>query len=393
MNGLLITGLLACALLFGAASASARTPWPAGDHPFEDYPIIIYSVDPHHTNVLEELRDAGVTTIQTYQTGWEPTDERVASLTAHLDALHELGMDAVMEVDARRKIDREDREESLQALLDAYGSHPAIRMITLADEPDNHNVHPEQLVWAYDLIKRSLPDIPLANTHAWSRNWYAYKDVQDVMLIDNYPVMDEAFPSAPIDNMTRFTAVAIEQGQPVIPVMQIINWAGFAGRDQREIRGRNVEDCRFPNEQELVYWYYATLAQGASGAAWYSYHWTLRVDDGAWFKTTFLPVTREFSDFVNQIRTAHTSASDQAAPNPISMQAVWLTDEHAYGVLINNTSKPKEVSVRLLLADQFDFTELTLDARDLQVNNLAEDGILSLEMQPWEVLIWSAPIE
>jgi len=269
-----------------------------------------------------------------------------------------------------------------------YKNHPALGFWYLFDEPDNKKLTAKDLASFYEMIKAESPNIPVAICHAWTTHWYAFNDVQDILMQDIYPVSGAPFPEAKLDHQTRFTkgAMKVADGKPVMPVLQFFNWKSMAKPEDTEYRKYPVDQLRYPNTAEMRYLCFSTIAQGAQGLGFYSYARGIMTDPD-WPAKIAAPVLKEVREFTGLIdpvtSIAHLPTGDDA--NVILSR--WQGKDASYFILANASSQARRIECALEDIP----TGATLQKWGQTRDDAAviKDGKIIVEKaQPWEIFIW-----
>ncbi|NLF19544.1 MAG: hypothetical protein GX595_20130 [Lentisphaerae bacterium] len=368
----------------GLILRSAEEPAPAA--PFTlaspEFPIGMFSVD--NPRAMEQVAAMGVSYIHTYGSARSASPEDLARDRAYLDAAQAHGLRVMFNLNGRRYVGQDGGMEAFRQVVTAVKDHPALGFWYLYDEPDGkHTV--DDLRPFYAFLKETTPAIPVAIASAWSKGWYGFQDVLDILMIDIYPVQHLPFPQSKLNTMTTFTDGALRRGKPVMPINQCMNWKVLAG-DATEYRGSPTAELRYPSAEELRYWCYSGLAQGVRGMFWWSYYRSVQ-GDPRWIRETFGPVVREFAEFTREIAPAHEAVRFERAADTNLIMALWRRDAASYLVLVNAWPTPQTVS--RWMEDRIAAARLTEWGSTRKVGATLSGGQLKVGvMEPWEALAW-----
>jgi hypothetical protein len=154
--------------------------------------------------------------------------------------------------------------------------------------------------------------------------------------------------------------------------------------------GREAEKWRYPTLEELRYWNFSTLIQGARGAMYYTYGGPERERrDLTWLEGTLKPAIQEFRGFTDLVRPAwqkQVILSDTRCDQ--LFMARWKRDEATYLVLVNNLPFDRTiVSSRVL--ESLNQGELipwrfTRHGSMDRVNG----RVTGIGLKAWEVMVW-----
>lgn len=379
---LLLIPILAIALMASVPQATAQNetaPFLEGK-----FPMAMYAVPATDDN-FEAVRSMGINYVHLYGLTKDPLDEAaLARIQQYLDLAEKHQLKVMLDLDGSRRVP--GKLDAMRTVVQRFKNHPALGFWYLFDEPDNKKLTAKDLAPFYEMIKAESPDIPVAVCHAWTTHWYAFNDVQDILMQDTYPVSGAPFPEARLDIQTRFTkgAMKIAEGKPVMPVLQFFNWRSMAKPEDKEYRKYPVEKLRYPNAQEMRYLCFSTIAQGAEGLGFYSYMRSVMTDP-QWGKTIAAPVlldVRKFTDQLNGSKPEHlTTGEDEKA-----ILTRWKGKDATYLILVNASPETRrmEYSVDLPANATLQNWGKTRDASAI-INN----GKISVEQaNPWEIFIW-----
>lgn len=348
----------------------------------DEFPVGMFSVDT--PGAMAQVAKMGIDFIHTYATGGDSSAAGIRRDLAYLDQARHHGLRVMFNLSGRRWVSRRDGLHEMLTIADAVKDHPALGFWYLYDEPDG--VHsPRQLRPFYRALHRRSPNIPVAVASAWSKKWYAYDQVLDLLMIDAYPVQHRAFPAAPLSVMTRFTEQALGLGKPVIPINQCFNWRVLAG-NRKTYRGSPVARMRYPTKEEIRYWCYSEAAQGVRGLFWWSYSRSVQGGYG-WINHEFAQVLREFRDFT---RLTAPTFKPQVFPRARDVNVVMALWERAMGnYLVVVNSWPLERNITRWMEDKLQEAKLIPWGTTRDTHATLKDGRLTVgAAKPWEVFVW-----
>ncbi len=360
--------------LFGCAQA---------DSPFasEKFPMAMYAVPATDEN-FSLVRDMGINYVHIYGLTTLPVNqEALDRIQQYLDLAQKHSLKVMFDLAGLRMVP--DHLEEMRTVVRRFKDHPAVGVWYLYDEPDNHKITVPQLKPFYDMVKQEDPTKPVAVCHAWSTNWYRFKDIQDILVHDIYPVTGAPFPQAKLNQQTQFTRSAAKLNETVIPALQFFNWQSIAKPGETTLRGFPVNELRYPNTQELRYLTFSTLAQGSRGLAFYSF---LRANmtDPKWATEIAAPVLRDVREFADIIHQAD-SITVYDEDNIIFTR--WQVGAKEYVALVNVSNAPRELGSHPAL-QPLKTSKLTAWKSNRTGLLRNQDGNLTIAMEPWEIGIW-----
>jgi hypothetical protein len=280
-----------------------------------------------------------------------------------------------------------EARKRLKAYVEHYRDHPALGFWYFYDEPAPPKAPSELISGWKTFLKGLAPEVPTAICLKWDKTFREYRNSADILLADTYPVAGEPFPEAQIHLATRFHRECLKLGRPFMPVQQLINWKAYAPKDAEVFRGNAVEDLRFPDREELRYWFYSSAAIGCRGVFWYNFSRGAAGPDGRqWLAEVFAPVCREFRQFVDTVAPAWRRTQLHYATDEDLVISLWQRQAGTYLVCINEYPATKNINRRmegLLDGGRLEPWGSTRDA-----GATLENGRLSVEAGPWEVFVW-----
>ena len=334
----------------------------------DEFPIIMMSAE---LGTHAFMHDMGVDYVHTYS---YPTAEYFNSAAAN-------GLHVMASLHGEKWAGRPDGVDTIRNLVREYKDHPALGFWYLSDEPDLAGVDVSELTQLYTAIKEETPGVLVANAEAWSLHWDAYQGAQDMLMVGHYPVTTtDPFPMQNITHPMHFLEQALAlDDEPVIPILQCFNWQVFD----------SDKPSRLPIAEELRYWSYASIAQGARGLAWYSHYEGLRSPGGSqWFSDTFGPVMREVRQFADAIAPAHHPIRISDAEAEDAHLSLWERSGVTWVVAVNNRNTSNTVSVSL--DGQVADGTLTPWGTSADIPATVSGGSLQpVTLEPYEVRVWT----
>ena len=371
--------------VFAAGLASAAT-----DGPFtldsDEFPIGMFSVD--SGGAMAQAKKMGVRYAHTYANGRGNAAENIAKDIGYLDLARKHGLKVMFNLNGRQWAKLDNGVAEMLKLVNAVKDHPALGFWYFYDEPDGTHT-PAELLPFYKALKETTPEIPVAIAMAWSKKWYTYNDVLDMLMIDNYPVQHRPFPDSDLSVMTRFTDGAVRQGSPVIPINQCFNWKAIAGK-RETFRGSPVAELRYPTAAEIRYFCYSGAAQGVRGMFWWSYYRSIQAGY-TWINGEFAKVLREFREFTELAAPAYKPTVFKRARDVNILMAMWRRPGGDYLVVVNGWPLPQPVE--RWTEDKLTNAVLTPWGTTRDVGAAVENGKLTAgTAKPWEVFVWKMDV-
>lgn len=347
------------------------------------FPIIIYGV-PDDDGAFTLVKKWGATHVQRYGMGISVDRDQ-----SFFDRAADHGLKVMSDLRIKYWIKKNNGIDSLRKYVRHFKGHSALGFWYLADEPENKGYLPGELIPFYEILKKETPNIPVAISHAWSKHWYRYGEVQDVLMYDSYPIRGGAFPKTMLNSWTSFTKSAMKQGKRygdiVIPVLQIFNWKAIVPKEQKFFRGFAVEKLRYPNVRELRYMSFASIALGAHGLSFYSYARSRMVDRN-WAGRVLAPVIHEVKRFKNQVKGGKVQQILRGEDADLFL-TLWANEESTFMILVNGSSKTRQF--RWSLGGTLETGKLKPWGSTRETKAILMNGSLVVEqMKPWDIFIW-----
>jgi len=158
-----------------------------------------------------------------------------------------------------------------------FDGHPALWAWYLIDEPDLHEIAPDQVKHAQRFVKSLAPTKPTALVLFQGYEARDYANLTDLLLVDRYPI--PWLPLANFGQHIQMARLALPPEKPLLAVIQAFDWSCFPELLPSE---RNL---RPPTEAELRCMTYEALARGANGLFYYAYdagRWKIREHPATW---------------------------------------------------------------------------------------------------------------
>jgi hypothetical protein len=355
------------------------------DVEFKKFPVVAYSVDPANDKNFKLASELGFNMVHSYKIGRDDKANIKRGLE-FLELAGKHGLKVMLNLRGKSWAGKNYDLEKFTKFIRRFKDHPALGMWYLYDEPRIDAL--PNLRKLYGVLKQETPNIPVAIAMCWSIDWDKFSGTYDVIMPDIYPVGDQSFPNAPLQQFTDFTERAVGLGEPVIPVAQMLNWRVFP----KEAKGRefDLKKCRYPNAAELRYWMFASAVIGSKGLAYYSYYWTI-THDGAlsWAKDTFRPSLQEFKQFVKLTDSFKQRQVLSRSRDARMLSMLCKNGGKEYLVLINNWPTERK-NVKRWLENKVENAELAPWGETRKTGAFVKGGKLDLNsvMKPWEVFVW-----
>lgn len=372
--------LLSLSLLFPVASHAAKrssidnSPLQGTD----EFPIIFYSV--HDTDVdFDRVKRWGATHVHSYAMG-----RSIAKSQEFYDRASRHGLKVMANLDGKRRVLKDNGIEPMREYVNHFKTHPALGFWYLVDEPQG-SVEPAQLKPFYEMLKEESPDVLVANAHLWGKDWQLFDKVQDVLMNDIYPVTGAPFPKSDLQNQTKYTRTALAYPNPVVPVLQIMNWKAFAKEGQKKLRGYPLSELRYPNDKEMRYMCFSSIAMGVKGLSFFSYARALETDPH-WAEETLVPVIKEVVEFEKAIGYPKVQRVELEQRSEGMIIGLWENEGAKWMIAVNATAEPLTLSHSLtpeLRNGKFEPWGATRET-----TGIVKGGRLSVKFEPWEVFIW-----
>lgn len=421
-----ILGICCAAILFSRMAIPKSQAATEADEPF---PLILYGV-PNTDEDIIRARELGFTHIYRSGSGFagDPADpQRMEDIQTYLDRALMHGMKVAFCLDGHRRIHRgETGLEQMQRIVARFKHHPAIGFWYLYDEPnlptaktkkameaarlqdETGNAEkavvkelrcpPERLLPAYTMVKQEAPEIPVIvmmaiTDDAWWRDaWQQFYSTYDIVSFDTYPVYAQPFPKAPINRVTdwmdRYTKGT---DKPVMPCLQTFSWKTLSVRVERAKAAGNTEyvNWRYPNLEELRYWNFSSLIQGAPGMVYYTYGGPdlSRRPPEEWLTHTLKATTLELREFTGLVRrsTLRRLPCDEKMP---LLCATLKGRDGTFLVIANSSDTEQRLFQENIISElnrgtpkAWEFTR----AAGLETKGGRTTGV---HLKPWEVQIW-----
>ncbi|WLD24700.1 hypothetical protein NU10_04755 [Flavobacterium dauae] len=350
------------------------------------FPMIMYAV-PATDNNFKEVRSWGINYVHQYGlTSGALTKEKLEKIKQYLDLATKYKLKVMVDLDGANRI-ANGKIDEMKVIVQRFKSHPAVGYWYLFDEPDN-KATVKDLQPYYDMIKTESPNIPITICHAWTKNWYKYNSVQDILLHDIYPVSGAEFPNSKLENQTNFTSAAINQGKGkhVIPVLQFFNWKSMAKSQTTSLRGYAIKKLRYPNFDEFRYLCFSTLSQGVNGMGFYSYT-RYKMINSNWSKEVASPILNELVNLTDIINTQNLKFNNIYNYKSDSyLFSYWSGVSVSYFIIINSSSKMRNIEIKdknILNAKSLEPWGQTRKLDIIKGKNM----LTFTNMKPWEVII------
>jgi hypothetical protein len=302
--------------------------------PIRPFPMVMYAV-PVTDAAFKEVKSWGINYVHSYGMGMDVKKDQ-----PFFDLAQKYGLKVAANLDGGRRVGVEGGLDAMRAYVEHFKNHPALGFWYLYDEPDNHKLKAADLQPFYQMLKTETPDVPVAVCHAWTTHWYIFKNVQDILINDLYPVTGAPFPDAKLTHLTAFTKSALGLNDTVFPVIQFFNWQGLAKPEEKELRSYPVDQLRYPNAAEMRYLCFSSIAQGVRGLAFYSYA-RRTPPDPQWAEKTAAPVLQQVRKFADEVLDPGTLKWRSAEKD--CLISAWQAQDQTYLILANATSQTRDI--------------------------------------------------
>jgi hypothetical protein len=350
----------------------------------ETFPVIMIGM-PDKEAAFKQVKKWGVTHVHRYGMGRSIENDQ-----AFFDRAERHGLKVMSDLRAKYWVKKSKDIDLFQQYIAHFKKHPALGFWYLSDEPNNKGIKPNKLNPLYQILKEETPDIPVANAHAWTEDWYKYGKVQDILMYDYYPVSGESFPKAKLNAWTSFTESAVNKTKRdndlVIPILQIFSWKAFANEGQEKYRNYAVEKLRYPNTNELRYMFFSSIALGARGVALFSYGRAHMVNP-QWGGKVLVPVLREAKEFANQVHDIHKQNVYSVKDQKIFLTR-WIKGNDEFIILANATPNERKLSLNIE-TDIKGLKEFKPWGQTRKTVNLSlSEAQLAIDkIMPWEIIV------
>ena len=366
----------------------------------KQFPLVMFAV-PGTDAHFKKVHDMGFDYVHIYGLTHGPvTDVVFKRIQTYLDLAQKHHLKVMLDLDGSRRVPTgDDGIADMRKVVQRFKNHPALGFWYLYDEPELRKVStPAVLLKYYQMIKEETPDIPVCICTSTSsgkpgvdHKWYDFGDDYDILAFDTYPIRGQQFPTAHLETVTNFNKKAIALGEPVMPALQIFNFKALPSYVKKaEDAGQSTADWRYPNLQELRYWNFASLLQGARGMMYWSYMRAATVEntDATWLDKTLKPATLEFREFTNLVQPASEKEVLNIGAEKDIFFARWEKEGKQYLVLVNGESTARNITDAAVLQ--------SLNAGKLKAWKFTRADMLHIEsgkvnqveLQPWEVAVW-----
>ena len=383
-------------------SSGARADTSISRLDSERFPLIMYAV-PRDESTFARMKEMGIDYVHVYgMSAGPPAEARLESIQSYLDLAQKHGLKVMFDLDGSRRVRQADRQLALKetrTLARRFKDHPALGFWYLFDEPElGRGSSPAILKEFYDVLKEEAPDIPVCvctSTAAQPRPgldymWNSFVDTYDLHIFDTYPVKGQVFPNANLATVTRFNEKALALGKPVVPALQAWNYITIERYVKRaEEAGQSTAGWRYPNREEIRFWNFATLIQGARGMSYWSYARAARVpkSNPAWVDEVLKPAVSEFREFTNLVHPAAEKEVLETGSRELYF-AGWEREGKKYFALVNGKGEPQEVTSPKVLAalGEGKLSPWKFTRRDALSSSNGK--VEKVGLRPWEVLVW-----
>jgi hypothetical protein len=368
----------------------------------KQFPLIMFAV-PQSDAAFSQMKEMGIDYVHVYGMSVGPLDQaRLKSIRSYLDLAQKHGLKVMFDLDGSRRIRQEDKKlalEETRLLTQEFKDHPALGFWYLYDEPElSKGSSPEVLKQFYNLLKQETPNIPVAVCTATALEarsgldykWSSFLETYDIHIFDTYPVKGQVFPQAKLTTVTEFNKKALALGKPVFPALQAFNYFTIDRYVKNaEEAGQSAANWRAPNRQELRFWNFSTLIQGARGMSYWSYARAATVPKAnpAWVSGTLKPAVLEFREFTDIVHPASEKEAIETGTGDLFF-AKWVRGDKSYFALVNGKGEAQNVTNSKVLDALSGKTLRPWKFTRPDAATSLNGQITKVDLQPWEVLIW-----
>lgn len=357
------------------------------------FPMIMYAV-PGNDKSFQEVKSLGINYVHLYGLSRNsPSQSGFEKIKNYLDLANKYGLKVMLDLDGNELI-KGNNVKKMQDIVEAFKYHPALGYWYLSDEPDNKGITSSQLLPYYQMIKKESPNIPIVVCHAWTKNWYKFNNVQDIILHDIYPVTGETFPNSKLNHQTDFTFAAINssKGKHVIPVLQFFNWkSGVNSKSQKTLKGFSVNKLRYPTFEEFRFLCFSTIAQGVNGLAFYSFARNKMINSN-WINEVASPILKEVVTFTNKVKGEKMQFKDLSNKNSGFILSEWSNGSAKVYILVNSTNTKKSFDIYKIAGIKPSNLTLIQNLNQRNANLNIQGNSIIADVKPWEVLIFETNI-
>ncbi|NLZ59985.1 MAG: hypothetical protein GX901_04910 [Lentisphaerae bacterium] len=350
-----------------------------------DFPIGVYMLHPDNDASHELIGQFGFDYSQQYlhlysEAGTGATDKQLEMAAKH-------GSKVLLNLIRGDILEAEDGMQRIRGMIQKYKKHPALGMWYLFDEPSGEK-RKEQLLQVYAMLKEESPDIPVALCLGWFKDYHIFKDCADILMPDIYPVKNQPFPEAPLNNFTHFIWNVSRLGKPVIPIAQIKNFKRYPSIMIKANIDPN--SCRYPNRTELRHYSFAPLTMNVKGMFYYSFYDVIQDGQRSYISETAGPAVKELREFTDLVDGADflclTKQIGLGNP-PEYLAASWSKGRQTWLVLANNTGKQLQGDFNLLATTGSGKLKPWGQTSSAEAS-LQEKKIILEHLDPWQVMVW-----
>lgn len=381
------------------------------------YPVILMAVPPTDKD-FARAKAIGAEYVHAYGMSADASAKGMDQMQAYLDLARKHALKVMFDLDGARRFDKGEKGvQEMRQIVNRFKNDPALGFWYLCDEPDaNHNVSPATLEQFYNVVKQASPNIPVCVVMTTGPYWKEYQSGYDIFSFDTYPIGNEPFPTANLENVTDFNHQAVKLGKPVMPCLQAFNWVFM--RIERDLsKGQSrpwetdkvLKTLRYPTLDEMRYWNFATMVQGARGVMYYSYLRGIQTQVDAsyrakvakdweagmqinpqWMDTTLKQSIGELESFTDLVKPAWDHQVIPSGWNLNLLEAVWTRGSRRYVVMVNAFPLTRSIYLTDAMKAPFDNAKVTPwgFSRKIVPSVRSSHQTVIEEMYPWEVLVW-----
>ncbi len=351
----------------------------------DEFYIGMYAVERQNDKTYTILKDIGINYVHSYSA------YNKAPHTEILDMASKYDMKVLYDIRSRNRLPTEDPEwkNKLETLVKTVKDHPALGMWVAYSEPAAEDMPRVREI--VEMIK-SHSTIPSALIIHWRANWEKTRDYADVWMADHYPVRGQAFPEAPLENISRFFGKAARMrvpGTPFIPILQACDFSCFP----KNVLEENRKTLRYPNHTESRYMALSVITYGSRGIFYFALsHCHLDRPQGkAFFKDSLAPTLKEVKAFTGQVQNTWEVTAycyDFNMRHGVNF-AYWARPNGNFIILTHESRQTRDLELPLKIPGAPQNGILIPWGSTAEKAATLQDGILTVkDAAPWESFIW-----
>ncbi len=354
-----------------------------------EFPIGFYNVIPPNEQHFKAVKDCGGNYVHAYYNPYNDSEDMQRKIQRQLDLAQEHGLKVNFRLVHPSILKEPDYMERTRKVILKYKDHPALGLWYIYDEPRDDDTR-KKLRQIYRMLKQLTPDIPVWMCVNWHKGFEKFTDCSDVVMLDTYPVQDQEFPNAPLNNFATFIWQGKAMRKPIVPVAQIFSYKTHPEEIEKFFKNSDPAKCRYPNATEIRYFNFATMAMDIAGIFYYSYHQIMIDNQKRYVREVLQPEIFELSEFARTVEgmqfIPHTGTPGTTGL-PKYLCASWTGKDGVYVILVNNSKET--LSDDFKLKARLPAGKLIPWGKTRQTDAESTGTNIKLaELTPWEVMIW-----